>query len=714
MGDTPIYRDTSAGIDDRVEDLIDRMTIEEKVAQLGGCWITSLVSGDAIDEDRVARRLRHGIGQVTRIGASTGLRPAGSAALMNELQRRVVDGTRLAIPLLVHEESTGGYCGRDATVFPQALALACSWEPALLQDVASVIREQLLGVGARQTLAPVLDVARDARWGRVEETYGEDPVLIGTLGAAYVRGLQTDDLAGGVVATAKHFLGYGLSEGGMNHAPVQLGPRELREVFAEPFAAAIRDAGLASVMNSYSSVDGLPCAGSAAILTDLLRDELGFDGTVVADYFAVSLLESHHRTAGSKAEAAVQALTAGLDVELPALDCFPALVDEVAAGRVSVEVVDEAVRRVVRQKIQLGLFEQPYVDVDSAPAVFDTDGQRTLARRAAAAGVVILTNRDDVLPFDPATVGTVAVVGPGADDERLLQGDYHYPAHVEIVFSGDATAAAAVAGLGATEPGRSYLPESGGAFAAGPYFTPHVTPRAALVELLGEGRVRYAVGCAVSGDDSSGIDGAVAAAQDADLTVVVVAGKSGLTTDATVGEARDAVDLDLTGVQPDLVAAVAGTGTPTVVVVLSGRVHTLGAQAEQASALVQAFPLGEEGGHGLVDVLSGAVPPAGRLPVSLPRHVGQVPIHAGHRAGGGTAMFYSAYSDSETTPLFPFGHGLALTTFERRLAGVVAGDTASDPTTVTVEVTNTGERAGVDVVQPVSYTHLTLPTTERV
>lgn len=323
------YRDPALSVAERLDDLLGRMTLEEKLAQLAGKWITSAFTDGRFDADAAAETLRHGIGQVTRIGASTGLRPAESAALMNAVQRVVVERTRLGIPVVVHEETVGGYCARGATVFPQAIGLAAAWDPALVSEVGAVIREQLLAVGARQALAPVLDVARDPRWGRVEETYGEDPVLAGTLGTAYVRALQTGDLRDGVVATGKHFLAHALSEGGRNHGPVQLGPRELREVYAEPFAAAIRDAGLASIMNSYSSVDGLPCAGSRAILTDLLRGELGFTGTVTADYRAVAQLHRYHRTAASKAEAAAQALTAGLDVELPAADCFA----EPLAGR---------------------------------------------------------------------------------------------------------------------------------------------------------------------------------------------------------------------------------------------------------------------------------------------------------------------------------------------------------------------------------------------
>lgn len=331
---TPPYANAGIALEDRVTDLLGRMDVDEKLAQLGAVGFPDLMKGDRLDEAAVLAVVPHGIGQVTRIGATTGLLPTQTTELFNEIQRVIVQRTRLGIPVMVHEESVAGYCARGATVFPQALALASTWDAQLVEDVASVVRRQLLAVGARHTLAPVLDIARDPRWGRLEETFGEDPVLAGTLGAAYVRGMQTEDLSSGVLATGKHFLAHGLSEGGRNHAPVQVGPRELREVYAEPFAAAIRDAGLATVMSSYSCVDGLAGSGSREILTRLLRDELGFEGMVVADYFAVILLMKYHRVAADRSEAAVKALTAGLDLELPALDCFGApLKSALAKGR---------------------------------------------------------------------------------------------------------------------------------------------------------------------------------------------------------------------------------------------------------------------------------------------------------------------------------------------------------------------------------------------
>jgi len=689
MTATPLYRDAHASVDDRVEDLLAMMTVDEKLAQLGCLWSTTLADEDGFDPAVAAARMPHGIGQITRIGASTGLHPRESAAFMNAIQRVAVERTRLGIPVVVHEESIGGLCHRGATVFPQALGLAATWDPALIEAAAGVIRAQMLAVGARLALAPVLDVARDPRWGRVEETYGEDPVLVGALGVAYVRGVQTDDLRQGVVATGKHFLAYAMSEGGRNWGPVQMGPRELREVYAEPFAAAIREAGLAAVMNSYSSVDGLPCAGSPAILNDLLRDELGFTGAVVADYFSVEQLLEHHHVAVDPGAAARLALLAGLDMELPAQRFYGApLKAEIEAGRVPLAVVDAAVRRVLRMKVALGLFEQPYVDVDAASANFDTPAQRALARQAAAESAVLLTN-DGVLPL-ASTVRRVAVIGPGADDARLLQGDYHYPAHLEIIYA--APAQVEVEGV-------ELLPRAGGAYAPGPYYTPHITPLAGLCAALGAGvEIRHAVGCDVFDDDRSGFDAAVQAARDADVAVVVVAGKSGLLRPVTVGEGNDATDLGLTGVQQELVDAIADTGAPLVVVVLSGRVHTLDRVAARANATVLLVPPGEEGGHGLADILTGAVNPSGRLPITLPRSVGQVPVYAGARAGGDRAMFFGDYVDSTTAPLFPFGHGLSYTTFAYDDLAVHATDTAT-PIKVAVTVRNTGGRAGDEVAQ---------------
>ncbi len=709
---TRTYKDPSAGVGERVADLIGRMTLEEKVAQLGAIWLTQLVSDDVFDDDRAAGELANGIGQVTRIGASTGLLANESAHLANQVQRILAERTRLGIPAVIHEEGVAGFLHRGATTFPHGLGLAATWNVELMAEVADVIRTQMLAVGARHNLSPVLDVARDPRWGRVEETYGESPELCARMGVAYVRGLQTDDLNNGVVCTGKHFLGYAASIGGRNHAPVHLGERELREVHAEPFAAAIRDAGLASMMNSYSSIDGVPVAASREILTDLLRRELGFDGTVVADYFAVSQLLLNHMTATDETEAAAQALGAGLDIELPALDCYKRLPAAVEAGLFDEAIVDESCARVLAQKIQLGLFEEPFVVADRATEVFDTPAQRALARRAAAESVVLVHN-DGVLPLS-GDLGRVAVIGPHADDPRLLQGDYHYPAHLEIIYQGQmADVTDALEGIGApstpgtgegggtadgTGTGVDQLPESGGSFAAGPHYTHHVTPLEGLRAALAGIDVTFTRGCDDHSDDRSRIADAVAAAEASDVAVVFVGARSGLVMDSTVGEARDTMSLDLPGVQSELVRAVADTGTPTVVVVVSGRVHTLGAEAAAANALLWSIPPGEEGGSGIADVLTGAVNPAGRLPVSLPKHVGQLPLHHDMRRRGDKSEFYGTYVDGDVEALYWFGHGLSYTSFDYGELSIEVGST-TEPTIISVEITNVGDCDGDEVVQ---------------
>jgi beta-glucosidase len=678
----------------RADDLLARMTLDEKLAQLGCVWSTQLAVDDRFSIDRARELLAHGTGHITRIGAATGLRPHESAAFANQIQRFLLENTRLGIPAIIHEESVAGLTARDATQFPQAIGLASTWNPALIEELGGVIRAQMLAVGARQTLAPVMDIARDPRWGRTEETYGEDPYLASRLAVAYVRGVQGDELRRGVAATGKHFIGYGLSEGGMNHAPVHLGARELREVYARPFEAAIREAGLASVMNAYNDVDGLPCAGAAALLDDLLRGALGFDGVVVADYYAVALLHSFHRVAEDKAAAARMALGAGLDVELPQLDCYGApLRAEVERGRVPMALVDRSVRRLLRLKFALGLFDQPYVDAEAARRAYQTTAQRALARRVAQQSIVLLQNSAALLPLDP-NIGRLAVIGPCADDIRLLQGDYSYPAHLEIIYKHaarrhDATTADILPAADTT------------AFHPGPYFVPMVSPLAGIRGAVSpRTAIAYAKGCDVDGDHADGIAAAAAAARGAEAAVVFVGGKSGLMPDCTSGEFRDATHLGLTGMQQQLVEAVVATGTPTVVVLINGRVFALPWIAEHVPAVIEAWLPGEEGGNAVADVLFGSVNPAGRLPVSMPRAVGQVPLYYNHRAGGGRSQMLGDYIDLPTTPLYPFGHGLSYTQFAYAdLTVTPAVGTPSTPLEIAIAVTNSGARAGDEVVQ---------------
>lgn len=673
----------------RAAELLAELSLDEKLAQLGCVRAEMLLDGDRFDPAKAQAHIPFGIGHVARLGGVSQLSPRQSATIANDIQRWIADRTPHGIPAVFHEEAAGGYSARDATVFPQALGQAASWNPELVAELAAVISEQMRAVGARHALAPVLDVARDPRWGRVEETYGEDPFLVATLGAAFVRGLQGADLNAGVVATAKHFIGYSMPEGGRNWAPVQLGPRELRDVYARPFATAIAVGGLASVMNSYSSVDGLPCGSARSLLTGLLRDELGFDGVVVSDYFAIDLLRTHQHVAQTKEQAARLALTAGIDMELPGTDCYgDPLRQELAADPSMQAVVDEAVSRVLSCKFRLGLFERRYVPAASSETAFDAARHLELTRRAAAESMVLLAN-DGVLPI-AANVRRIAVLGPGADDQRLLQGDYHYPAHQEALYAhqGDADSA----GASAAPSGRARWLEP-------PHYTHHVTPLAGLRALMnGDCQVVYAMGCGVTGDDSSGLAEGADAARHAELAIVVVAGRSGLQPSSTVGESRDSACLRLTGLQERLIEQVHATGTPTVVVVLSGRVHALERVAGSCNALLQAWPPGQEGGTALAEILLGRRTPSGKLPVTMPRNAGQIPLYATHRAGGSRSAWSGDYVDSPSAPLFSFGHGLSYTEFGYADMEVRAGST-TDPMRVTFSVTNLGTRPGTEVAQ---------------
>jgi beta-glucosidase len=685
----PLYLDSRRSPDWRAADLLGRMTLDEKIAQLGAVWGSDLLDGKSLSHDKATLLLADGIGQITRLAGNTLLGPRDAAAAANQIQRFLVEGTRLGIPALFHEESCAGLATKSATQFPQAIGLASTFEPELVERMAEVIREQMLAIGARQALAPVLDVARDPRWGRVEETFGEDPYLAARMGVAYVRGVQGADLREGVVATAKHFMGYGASEGGRNWGPCQLPTRELLERILPPFAAAIQEAGVRSVMNGYHEIDGVPCGASAWLLDELLRGELGFRGTVVADYFTVLCLMTFHRVAGDAKEAAARALEAGLDVELPSRECYGAPLKEAAlSGRIKTGHVDRAVLRVLAQKFELGLFERPFVPESNAPSVFDTEDQRALAREIARKSIVLLKNEDELLPL-PSDLRRIAVVGPNADNVRHLQGDYHFPTHYEITF-------------GATPEPRA----SGGDRAASgvdllAQFTPHVSVLAGIRAAVSERtEVVHAAGGSVHGATDDELREAVELARSADVAVVVVGGRSGLVSGCTSGESMDATRLELTGDQVQLVREVAATGTKTVVVLVNGRVLALEHVESLAPALLEAWLPGEEGGHAVADVLFGRENPAGRLPVTLPRSAGQVPLYYNHKPSGARCMFRGDYSDGPVTPLFPFGHGLSYTRFEYRdLAFSAVEVGTADVIGVACTVVNTGTRLGEEVVQ---------------
>ncbi|MBL8133135.1 MAG: glycoside hydrolase family 3 C-terminal domain-containing protein [Anaerolineae bacterium] len=689
MTDKPLYLDSSRSSDERAADLLGRLTLDEKLAQIGSCWAYELVDGVTFSPAKARARFAQGIGHVTRVGGSTNVTPRQSAELNNAIQRFLKENTRLGIPAVIHEECCSGYMASGATVFPQAIGVASTWEPALVEAMADVIRRQMRSVGGHHALAPVLDIARDARWGRTEETFGEDPYLIAQMGCAYVRGIQGDSLRDGVVATGKHFVGYGMSEGGMNWAPPHIMPRELREVHLYPFEAAVRDARLASIMNGYHEIDGVPCGSSELLLTDILREEWGFDGTVVSDYFAVTQLYEYHHIARDKSEAARLALEAGLDVELPGADSFGApLKAAVEAGRVPMELVDRAVLRLLRQKFTLGLFENPFVDVNAVQ--FDLPAERDLARQIARDSLVLLRNEGDLLPLSK-DLKSIAVIGPNADSMRNLFGDYAYPAHIETLMEM------------MLRRNTFHMPPVGEISEADDFITAQ-----SVLEALREARqdavIHYAQGCDVRGPSTDGFAEAVEAARQAEVAILVMGDKAGLTDECTSGEARDRAVLDLPGVQEQLVRAVYETGTPVVLVLVNGRPVTLNWMAEAIPAILECWLPGEEGGRAIVDTLWGDSNPGGKLPISFPRTVGQVPVFYSHPPSGGRSHWKGEYVETSNQPLYPFGYGLSYTRFaldNLRLDRAQAS--AGESVNITIDVTNVGARAGSEVVQ--LYTH---------
>ncbi|HEX2754310.1 MAG TPA: glycoside hydrolase family 3 N-terminal domain-containing protein [Candidatus Limnocylindrales bacterium] len=683
------YRDPSLPIDTRVADLLVRMTLEEKLAQLGSIWSFELFSSETeLDPARVRKRLATGIGQISRVAGATNLGAADAADAGNALQRFLVEETRLGIPAILHEETLHGLLAREATSFQQSIGAAATFDPELVEAIAASIRRRMLAIGARMALAPVLDLARDPRWGRIEETYGEDPYLASVLGCAYVRGIQGPDLSTGIAAVAKHLVGHGLAEGGLNQAPAHIGSRELRDEQLLPFEAAVRTAGLAGVMPAYCDVDGLPCHASHELLTTILREEWGFDGVVASDYTAVQMLVGEHRLTADLGTAAAMALGAGMDSELPTTAAYgEPLREALADGRIDIDVVDVAVGRTLRLKFRLGLFERPYVELPTtaALAAFEAD-ERTLARDLARRSLVLVENRG-VLPL-ASDLARIAVVGPIADSARDLLGDYAHLPHIETLA--ELRHRANPFGFPSSEVINPVDELSG-----------HPTVLRAIQERFGARRVVHARGSGLLDGSDAEIAEAVAAARAADVAIVVLGERSGLTEDATTGESRDRRDLGLLGRQQELLEAVVATGTPTVLVVVSGRPLAIPWAAEQCAAVLLAWVPGEAGPAAIADVLAGDVDPGGRLPVTIPRHVGQVPLTYRHHPTGGQSHWKVDYVDGPTSPLWPFGHGRSYTTFaidHLRIDRTVL-DTSGDVATIRVDVTNTGSRPGDEIVQ---------------
>ncbi|MER7250458.1 glycoside hydrolase family 3 N-terminal domain-containing protein [Kribbella sp. NPDC000426] len=675
------WRDPALPAAERVGLLLQAMTLEEKVAQLGSRWAGNDMADSEVPEDEALNvapmedvfsaggtqsledASRDGLGHLTRVWGSYPLSVEQGIAEVIRQHEVVLKNSRLGIPALVHEECLTGFTTYGATVYPASIAWGATFDPSLVERMAAAIGRDMAAVGVHQGLSPVLDVVRDYRWGRVEETIGEDPYLVGILGSAYVRGLQS----AGVLATLKHFAGYSASRAGRNHGPVSMGRRELLDIILPTFETAIATAGAASVMSSYADIDGLPASADSWLFTDVLRGEWGFGGTVVSDYWAVPFLASMHRVAADDADAGALALTAGTDVELPDTIGFAGLVDKVRSGEVSEELVDRAARRLLLQKVELGLLDEDWTPEGSVQASVELDSteNRAIAAELAEKSVVLL-DAGSALPLAGPT--KVAVVGPCADDARSLMGCYAFPNHVLPRYPDR--------GLGIEIP----------------------TVLDALRNELAGAELSHVKGCGFTGDDRSGIAAAVAAAQDSELCIAVLGDLSGLFGHGTSGEGCDAEDLRLPGVQGELLDALLGTGKPVVLVVVSGRPYALGEFADRTAGLVQAFIPGQAGAAAIAGVLSGRIVPSGKLPVQIPRHVGGQPGTYLQPALGSVES--AGISGLEARPLYPFGYGASYTSFEVGDLRLSAAEIANDGEfTATVRVRNTGDRAGDEVVQ---------------
>ncbi|WP_336281630.1 glycoside hydrolase family 3 N-terminal domain-containing protein [Cronobacter dublinensis] len=689
-----IYKDPTRPVAERVADLLARMTPEEKFAQMHAYWLVLSPEGDhrertdlsdefsgATQQAALTERLKRGAGQITRPLGTHIVAPREGVRAANRLQKMLVEETRLGIPAMFHEECLVGLLCKDATLFPSSLNYGSTWDPQLVEQAAQAIGREARAVGCHQGLAPVLDVSRDVRWGRTEETFGEDPWLVGVMATRYVKGLQGPQRD--LLATLKHYVGHSFSEGARNHAPVHLGFCELNDTFLLPFEMAVKLAHAGSVMPAYHDIDNVPTHADDFLLTHVLREQWGFDGIIVADYGGVSLLHQHHGVAQDAAHSAALAFNAGLDIELPKDDCARHLAQALARGLITMEKVDEIVARVLGEKFRLGLFEHPYADENAI--TLQSDETRRIAREVAARSLTLLEN-NGVLPLQ----GTprVAVVGPTADDPLALLSGYSFPVHLIISDMLEQTSQV-------------------------------TTPLAALREQLGGALAGYAKGCHIiekrmagapvfpgdSGekpmqqspvsDDVSLIPDAVALAGQSDVVLAFVGDLSGLFQSGTVGEGSDTDSLQLPGVQQQLLEALVETGKPVVVVMTGGRPYHLGGLESRVAAWVMAWAPGQEGGHAIADLLTGKAEPQGRLVVSVPKSAGAMPYYYNHKLkSGGTP--YAFHFGSR----YPFGYGKTWTEFRYGALDIAQ---ARVPMTgeieVSVTVTNSGTQAGSEVVQ---------------
>ncbi len=682
-----IYKNPGSPVEARVADLLRRMTLEEKVAQTMCVWSDKKLMLDEkgkLSDEKLRENFKDGIGQVARLsdtggafGATRGtLKPVEMAELANRIQKYFVEETRLGIPVIFHEECLHGLAAKEATSYPLPIGLAATFDPELVEKIYISVAEDTRIRGAHQALTPVVDVAREPRWGRVEETFGEDPYLVAQMGVAAVRGFQGDGSFRDkkhVIATLKHFAAHGQPESGSNCAPVNVSERLLRDVFLYPFKEVITKARAASVMASYNEIDGVPSHANKWLLRDVLRDEWGFDGYVVSDYFAITELnqkqDTHsHCVAEDKDEAAMLAVNAGVNIELPDPDCYSGLVRLVREGKVDESVIDELIAPMLRYKFQLGLFDDPYVDPKSIQNESRLQSQRETALRAAHETIILLKNEENLLPLEVKKGSTVAVIGPNAD--RMVIGGYSgTPKYYTTVLQG-------------------------------------------IKEKVGDGvRVIYSEGCKITVDgtwsddkvklpdpeeDRRLISEAVDKAKQADVVILALGDNEQTSREAwSKVHLGDRTNLDLFGMQNELAKAVIATGKPTVAIIFNGRPNSLNYVNSHVPAILECWYLGQETGGAVADVLFGGYNPGGKLPISIPRSSGHLPSYYNYKPSARRGYLFD-----DITPLYPFGYGLSYTTFAfSNLRLERSWITARESTRVLVDVKNTGKRAGQEVVQ---------------
>jgi beta-glucosidase len=686
------YQDPTLPVSQRVEDLLSRMTIDEKVAQLGAQWLKLQADGDhqtrelemtdSTQSGSLSEKLAHGLGQITRPLGTVPVDAKEGVMALNALQKQLVEETRLGIPAIPHEECLVGLMAKGATLCPSSLNYGHTWNPQLIEQLAAEIGDQARSVGCKQGLAPVLDVSRDVRWGRTEECLSEDPYHTGIMATSYVKGLQGEKRD--LYATLKHFVGHSYSEGARNHAPVHLGFKELNDTFLLPFEMAVKLGNAASVMPAYHDIDNEACHASHHLLTEVLRNQWGFDGLIVADYGGIELLKSHHALTDTLEGAAALALKAGLDVELPD-DCTSSrLKSALEQGLISESELDETVARVLKAKFDLGLFENPYTDVEAV--ALSSPQADALAYQVASESVVLLENRD-ILPLTKQT--KLAVVGPTANDAMALLGGYSFPVHLILSKEESSGEQVCLTLLDAIKDQFEQVSYAKGCdilterHANAPVFPGDIN-------MVIDHNAKWPMS-----QDEQGFAEMETTIGEADVALVCVGDLAGLFQTGTVGEGSDVDSLELPGVQQKMLARAVATGKPVVVIMTGGRPYNLGGLEEKVAGIVCAWAPGQEGARAIADVLCGVVNPSGRLTVSIPKSAGAVPYFYNHKLkSAGTPVAFHFGSK------YGFGYGLSYTQFEYGTMQVANDAVAMDGTIeLTIPVTNTGKVSGSEVVQ---------------